>query len=238
MHPRSGFTLIELLVVISIIALLISILLPALSRAREAARSVSCLSNHRQVGLAFSVYAVDYDQSFPPVETVASPRNITWAGDFVRQGYVMPLVYRCPSFDLPTIPVYEELTAEHATTTDSYKYVSYGYNYMNLGTQFRGDTSRGTFTPFRQIDVTQPSETILIGDAYRADQAPASWIGTYRMDDFRRATPLHMPHARHSQAVNLGWTDGHASTVVIADPMLPHDDLTDNLDAENWWDRE
>jgi prepilin-type N-terminal cleavage/methylation domain-containing protein len=60
-----GFTLIELLVVVAIIAVLISILLPALGRAREQAKRTVCLSNHRQFGLAFIMYADDHNSSFP-----------------------------------------------------------------------------------------------------------------------------------------------------------------------------
>ncbi len=55
-----GFTLIELLVVISIIALLVGLLLPALGAAREAGRSVKCMSNQKQMVLAMTAYATDH----------------------------------------------------------------------------------------------------------------------------------------------------------------------------------
>jgi prepilin-type N-terminal cleavage/methylation domain-containing protein/prepilin-type processing-associated H-X9-DG protein len=62
-----GFTLIELLVVIAIIAILAALLFPVFAQARESARSVACISNERQLGLAVLMYASDYSQKFPGV---------------------------------------------------------------------------------------------------------------------------------------------------------------------------
>lgn len=62
---KQGFTLVELLVTISIIALLMALLLPALRQAREAARTSVCLSNQRQVGVALASYAIDYGGVIP-----------------------------------------------------------------------------------------------------------------------------------------------------------------------------
>ncbi len=66
--PLHGFTLIELLVVISIIALLIALLLPALSQARAAAQQTMCASNQRHLGLAFELYAEDNDRILTPLQ--------------------------------------------------------------------------------------------------------------------------------------------------------------------------
>src|SRR5262245_41893603 len=62
---RSGFTLIELLVVIAIIAILAAILFPVFAQAREAARKTSCASNLKQIALAATMYAQDYEETLP-----------------------------------------------------------------------------------------------------------------------------------------------------------------------------
>lgn len=63
---RRGFTLIELLVVVAIITLLMAILLPSLGRAREQAKAVACVSNLRQLGMAFQIYAGENNGTYPP----------------------------------------------------------------------------------------------------------------------------------------------------------------------------
>src|SRR5262249_18467091 len=66
-RPPAGFTLIELLVVIAIIAILAAILFPVVAQAREKARTTTCNSHLRQVGLATVMYAQDWDEIYPPV---------------------------------------------------------------------------------------------------------------------------------------------------------------------------
>ena len=77
MYKRHGFTLIELLVVIAIIAILAAILFPVFARARAKALQASCLSNTKQMGLSFAMYATDYDNKLPTYDNLSNASFVT-----------------------------------------------------------------------------------------------------------------------------------------------------------------
>ncbi len=112
-HRSLGFTLIELLVVIAIIAILAAILFPVFAQAREKARAISCLSNMKQMGLAFTMYSQDNDEKNPGGVSCYFPGGNGWAGQVYP--YVKSKnVFLCPS-----------------DTTGNYEHSSYGYNSNN-----------------------------------------------------------------------------------------------------------
>jgi prepilin-type processing-associated H-X9-DG protein/prepilin-type N-terminal cleavage/methylation domain-containing protein len=248
---RGAFTLIELLVVISIIATLASLLLPALSRAKEAARTAACSSNVHQISLALQMYVednkcypayVEYrgDLRFWPDMLEAYTAHANWSNQ----------LYRCLSLKGPTYR--DPLNRGGASLLGSYGYNdwdSYGAGHdvtFGLGSAF------GNEPPVGEAEVTVPSDMIAFGDSNYSPlnnndgflplprKYTVAGIGSlnkaqcyfWQFPRNLQLEALRMIQRRHSGRYNVAFCDGHAE-------KIPHQKLYDGSEASlRRWNRD
>jgi len=260
-HPprrrTGGFTLIELLVVIAIIAILASLLLPALARAKDRARAVQCVSNVRQLGLAMLNFIGDNEDEMLPaaVWDASINANREWAfayvpgtvDDALRNGLLGPYlgnvnqVVQCPSarYDAKVV---------NAMNLQGRPLVSYGYNSFYLSRKV--DPSVGHWRGYPHSSVHHPTDTIAFADSGGVNKGLLMPVTDITAPNWAHASGSPGPtvHDRHNRRANVVWLDGHVSSERLAPygrAALSSDSHLGFLDPnqddkrdDDWFDRE
>jgi prepilin-type N-terminal cleavage/methylation domain-containing protein len=237
---RKAFTLIELLVVVGIIALLIAILLPSLSKAKQMAVSASCLSNLRQCGIASNMYANDFNGLLPYPTTTLGEQYLWFnvidpylsaQANADRTGVAGDRTYmkykQCPALSsmLGGTTNYGGIGGQNTTTeyTRSYK--------MNSMLRRNNPYSQARLT-----SVPRPSNFVAYGDGVAMDftgAIPSQWEnGQFSMEvnDVTQANPA----IRHAGGACIDFVDGHAERVVLATIDKPLRAPQDNIIVKSW----
>ena len=229
-YARLDFTLVELLIVITIIAILAGMLLPALNAAREKARSISCVNNLKQIGLAMNSYQGSFQDFFPPASNkiYSDSRGITgWAIYFFDEKMLTAKSLACPSLN---DSVGNTKAQRQINDNEPTQYTGYGYNQLGLGTDamYNGgkftNPDRNVVIPTKLAEIKFPSQIYAVMDAHSQDN-PWRRGGQYVRSDLS-GTSLNSsggksyPDARrHQNKINILYTDSHVGIVNIQNPM-------------------
>ena len=186
---KRGFTLIELLVVIAIIAILAAILFPVFARAREKARQTSCLSNVKQIGLGFTMYFQDYDETVPGARL-----NIDgWTG-MVTPYVKNEQIFTCPSWNGTGAWINRGTLCGGCGTWTRVYWGGYTYSNMrNAGGCINWNSQE------KLAAYDKPAEHALLYDGTCPHGTPTT-----------AGQPAHEAVDRHNEGYNVAFLDGHA----------------------------
>ncbi|MCD6358333.1 MAG: prepilin-type N-terminal cleavage/methylation domain-containing protein [Thermoproteales archaeon] len=191
---REGFTLIELLVVIAIIASLAAILFPVFAKAREKARTTTCLSNVKELATAYLMYCNDYDNRCCGA-WVGWPMQ-TWMGAIFP--YTKNLqIYSCPNSD----ETFELVSDDGDGDPD--RTVAYG---LNTSYGSNGGLGPGRYPMLNQFE--QPALVVMIADSILYNYPGYGPIG----DTVQYGRPYYVDFTRHIERACMSFMDGHAKT--------------------------
>lgn len=200
-RARRAFTLIELLVVIAIIAILAAILFPVFGRARENARRSSCQSNLKQIALAVTQYAQDYDERYIPIRTSATS-YFSWPA-VVAPYLKSTQVLACPSafqksagaVDVITTYTYNWFVGIKVGGTDAKMLADIPLPAQSPMFIDAGGTTQPNQGLYFILPDTQPGTSVL-------GRIAANGMGA---SGYAGAVPLR----RHFDGANMAYTDGH-----------------------------